>query len=106
MAELADAQDLKSCELQAHTGSIPVLCIFPSLIQWLNRIEHTPSKRRVAGSVAKRMIVWRSFSTLGSKLTRKSDGHVLDSYKTLYSDLVAQSVERLTSVDTGVSRLS
>lgn len=43
---------------------------------------------------------------LGSKLTRKSDGHVLDSYKTLYSDLVAQSVERLTSVDTGVSRLS
>lgn len=43
---------------------------------------------------------------LGSKLTRKSDGHVLDSYKTLYSDLVAQLVERLTSVDTGVSRLS
>lgn len=38
--------------------------------------------------------------------SKKSDGHVLDSYKTLYLDLVAQSVERLTSVDTGVSRLS
>ena len=33
---------------------------------------------------------------LGSKLTRKSDGHVLDSYKTLYSDLVAQLEECLT----------
>ena len=58
------------------------------------------------GMVAKRMIVWRSFSTLGSKLTRKSDGHVLDSYRPLYSDLVAQLVERLTSVDTGISHLS
>lgn len=37
---------------------------------------------------------------------KKSDGHVLDSYKTLYLDLVAQSVERLTSVDTGISHLS
>lgn len=27
---------------------------------------------------------------------KKSDGHVLDSYKTLYSDLVAQLVEYLT----------
>ena len=37
---------------------------------------------------------------------KKSDGHVLDSYKTLYLDLVAQLVERLTSVDTGISHLS
>ena len=37
--------------------------------------------------------------------SKKSDGHVLDSYKTLYLDLVAQLVERLASVDTGVSRL-
>ena len=29
----------------------------------------------------------------------------MDSYKTLYSDLVAQLVERLTSVDTGISHL-
>ena len=43
---------------------------------------------------------------LGSKPTRKSDGHVLDSYKTLYLDLVAQLEERLTSVDTGISHLS
>ena len=42
---------------------------------------------------------------LGSKLTRKSDGHVLDSYRPLYSDLVAQLVEHLTSVDTGISHL-
>jgi hypothetical protein len=50
MAELADAQDLKSCGGFLRVGSIPTLCIFPSLIQWLNRIEHTPSKRAVAGS--------------------------------------------------------
>ena len=37
---------------------------------------------------------------------KKSDGHVLDSYKTLYLDLVAQLEERLTSVDTGISHLS
>lgn len=36
---------------------------------------------------------------------KKSDGHALDSYKTLYSDLVAQLVERLTSVDAGISHL-
>lgn len=37
---------------------------------------------------------------------KKSDGHALDSYKTLYLDLVTQLEECLTSVDTGVSHLS
>ena len=37
---------------------------------------------------------------------KKSDGHVLDSYRPLYLDLVTQLEECLTSVDTGVSLLS
>lgn len=48
------------------------------------------------GIVAKTDDVWRSFSALGSKLTRKSDGHVLDSYIMLYLDSIAQMEEHRT----------
>ena len=46
------------------------------------------------------------FFNVRFETNKKSDGHALDSYKTLYSDLVAQLVECLTSVDTGISHLS